>query len=174
MLLETTQLTTESNLAYLIKNYVSYNQWANNTIVEWLKKKPAELMDQEVPSSFPTLKLTLIHIIQTQRYWFSVVQKDSDFVNEPVNGSADDIFEALLTQSAEMLGYIDTMNEEMIQEENLVTNPWFECNFPNFEYILHLVNHTTYHRGQLVTIGRNLGLTDAPMTDYNFYNVRVK
>ncbi|MFB6801427.1 DinB family protein [Peribacillus butanolivorans] len=32
------------------------------------------------------------------------------------------------------------------------------------------MNHSTYHRGQIITIGRNVGLTDAPMTDFNIYN----
>jgi uncharacterized damage-inducible protein DinB len=39
---------------------------------------------------------------------------------------------------------------------------------------MHCMNHSTYHRGQIVTMGRNLGFTDAPMTDYNFYNVMAK
>ena len=34
--------------------------------------------------------------------------------------------------------------------------------------------HLCLHRGQLTTIGRNLGLTDVPTTDYNFYNMVVK
>lgn len=41
---------------------------------------------------------------------------------------------------------------------------------PRFEFILQIVNHSTYHRGQIITIGRNVGLIDAPMTDFNVYN----
>jgi uncharacterized damage-inducible protein DinB len=39
---------------------------------------------------------------------------------------------------------------------------------------MQVMNHSTYHRGQIITIGRNLGFTDAPMTDYNFYNIHGK
>jgi len=33
------------------------------------------------------------------------------------------------------------------------------------------LTHSTYHCGQVVSIGWNLGYTDAPMTDYNFYKM---
>jgi len=36
------------------------------------------------------------------------------------------------------------------------------------------MSHSTYHRGQIITIGRNLGMTDAPMTDFNFYLLTAK
>ncbi len=45
---------------------------------------------------------------------------------------------------------------------------------PLVQYGLHVFNHSTYHRGQIVTIGRGLGYKDAPMTDYNFYNFFAK
>ncbi|MFN2424735.1 MAG: DinB family protein [Cryomorphaceae bacterium] len=31
------------------------------------------------------------------------------------------------------------------------------------------MNHSTYHRGQLVTMGRQAGLSTPPQTDYIFY-----
>jgi len=31
------------------------------------------------------------------------------------------------------------------------------------------MNHGTFHRGQLVTMGRSLGLTDPPKTDFIHY-----
>lgn len=36
----------------------------------------------------------------------------------------------------------------------------------NWQIILHCMNHSTYHRGQLVTMLRNLGVEDLPATDY--------
>ncbi|WP_315819131.1 DinB family protein [Paraflavitalea speifideaquila] len=36
------------------------------------------------------------------------------------------------------------------------------------------MNHSTYHRGQVVTIGHQVGLKDAPITDYMFYLLKVK
>jgi len=38
----------------------------------------------------------------------------------------------------------------------------------------HCINHGTYHRGQIITIARNIGITDPPTTDYNYYNMVLK
>ncbi|MCW3088046.1 MAG: hypothetical protein JWQ78_1432, partial [Sediminibacterium sp.] len=34
------------------------------------------------------------------------------------------------------------------------------------EILLHLFNHGTYHRGQLVTLLRQVGVEEIPRTDY--------
>jgi uncharacterized damage-inducible protein DinB len=79
------------------------------------------------------------------------------------------LIESLVETSAEFLSYVSTLTEEQIQEEVFFTSPWAEATRGRFDFIQHAMNHSTYHRGQLVTIGRNLGYIDAPMTDYNFY-----
>ena len=66
------------------------------------------------------------------------------------------------------------MTSDDVQAKTLIESPWFQCDFNNFEYIMHYANHSTYHRGQVITIGRSLGFTDAPMTDYNLYNIDGK
>jgi uncharacterized damage-inducible protein DinB len=166
--------TVETSLAYLMKNYTDYNHWANCTLVNWLKTKPREVLEIEVHSSFNTIRQTLIHILQTQSYWYSIIRPDIGYEDEEFTGNLEETFERITAQSEEMAIYIENLGIEMLQEDTLVVSQWFECNFPKFEYIMHCMNHSTYHRGQIVTMGRNLGFTDAPMTDYNFYNVMAK
>lgn len=171
---QTTPATKETALAYLMKNYANYNLWANTTLVNWLKTKPAYLLEKEVPSSFPAIKLTLLHIWQTECYWLSIIKKEPEINHTPFSGSVEDAFNTLLATSAELAAYISDMTEENMTDKTLIVSPWFQCDFKNFEYIMQVANHSTYHRGQIVTIGRNLGFTDAPMTDYNFYNIDGK
>ena len=81
------------------------------------------------------------------------------------------LFERLVQQAEELSSYIETLSEvELLQEVSLDT-PWVKGSRPRYEFIQHVVNHTTYHRGQIITIGRNLGFTDAPMTDFNYFNM---
>ncbi len=164
---------TVSSINYLINNYASYNLWANSTLVKWLRTKPADVLAQTVPSSFPSVKETILHIWNTQRYWLSVIQK-SEFVPFDFDGTLEDAFAGFIQQSEETANYIASMAIDTLEESTLVISPWFQCDFQNFEYIMQCMNHSTYHRGQIVTIGRNLGFTDAPMTDYNFYNIHGK
>jgi uncharacterized damage-inducible protein DinB len=165
---------TDTPIAYLMKNYANYNLWANKTLVNWLKSKPATELEQQVASSFPSIKLTLLHICQTERYWLSIIKKQDQLTYSEFNGSIQDVFEVLLKTSKELAAYIHDMTDETVQERTFIESPWFSCDFRNFEYIMQAANHSTYHRGQVITIGRNLGYTDAPMTDYNLYNIDGK
>lgn len=166
--------TPQTAIAYLMKNYANYNLWANKTLVNWLKSKPAAALEQEIASSFPSIKLTLLHIWQTERYWLSIIKKQDQQTYSEFNGTMQEVFDALLKTSGQLAACINAMTDETVQERTFIESPWFSCDFRNFEYIMHFVNHSTYHRGQVITIGRNLGFTDAPMTDYNLYNIDGK
>ncbi|WP_025145340.1 DinB family protein [Pedobacter jeongneungensis] len=162
----------ETSLVYLMKNYANYNFWANLTLINWLKKHPEPLLEQEVLSSFKSVKLTLAHILQTQEYWYSILTK-TEFEFREYN-SLTEVFNALLKQSENLAVYVTAIGEDKFNEKTAIQSPWFSCDFQNFEYILQVFNHSTYHRGQIITICHNLGITGAPMTDYNFYNVMAK
>jgi len=163
-------------LVSLLRSYANYSLWAHETIVAWLKTKPAEIMDQEVASSFPSIMKTLIHIWDTQRFWLSVMKQvpPPQSFRMGFEGTLEDVYEGILTHSKEFAEYIQSLDEsELIKTIELKT-PWFESNGTRYEYAQHCINHSSYHRGQLVTIGRHVGLTDAPMTDYNYYLVHLK
>lgn len=70
-----------------------------------------------------------------------------------------------------MTELIKSFSEEELSKEVKIESPWFQCNLPRYEYLIQVINHGTYHRGQIVTIERNIGITDATNTDYNFYNI---
>jgi uncharacterized damage-inducible protein DinB len=162
--------TTQMSLASLLNNYTAYNLWANQRLVAWLQTKPESLLEAQVPSSFPSLKETLVHIWHTQRFWLTVLKQNPVSAKSAVfTGTNEELFEALVNQSKEFVEYVASLPEWLLQEECYLSTPWFEASRPRFEFIHHCMNHSTYHRGQLVTIGRNLGFTDAPMTDFNFY-----
>jgi len=162
----------ETSIVYLMKNYANYNFWANLTLVNWLKNHPEKLLEQEVLSSFKSVKLTLAHILQTQEYWYSILSKTEFEFRE--YGSLNNVFDTLLKQSENLAVYVTALSESRFEENTPIQSPWFSCDFQNFEYVMQVFNHSTYHRGQIVTICHNLGITGAPMTDYNFYNVMAK
>ena len=159
------------NLEYLVKDYADYNYWANKRLIDWLKTKPVEKMDVEVPSSFTSIRLTFIHIWNVQKYWLSNLQKlqpeprSTDFTTE-------EVFDGVLKQSEVLAKFISSLSEEALLANydftiQKVNN--FTCT--GFKMIQHCMNHSAYHRGQIVTIARNVGLTDAPMSDYIYYSL---
>jgi uncharacterized damage-inducible protein DinB len=171
---ETKNTPGKLDLTGLIKNYANYNLWANKQLVDWLKTKPVSVMKREVPSSFPSLILTLKHMWKTQLFWLAVLNRTHESLTyEEFDGTLDELFEGFISQSQEFADYVNSLDETALTESSYLKTPWFEADLPRFEFIQHCMNHSTYHRGQLVTIGRNVELTDAPMTDYNFYNIMI-
>ncbi|GAB4034579.1 DinB family protein [Spirosoma gilvum] len=165
---------TPVTVASLVHDYAAYNAWANKRLVDWLQTKPADLMEQEVPSSFPTLRETLVHIWDTQRFWLAVVQQvpmPTSFRLEGFHGTLDDVFIGLVTQSNQFAEYVRRLTEAELEQEVYFTTPWVDGVQTRLSFIQHCLNHSTYHRGQVVTIGRMVGLTDAPMTDYSFFRL---
>ncbi len=164
------------SLQKLMANYADYNVWANQTLVDWITKKPAELLDQEIPSSFPSISKTIVHIWDTERFWITVLQAAPPPASFRMNGyfgTTEEAIQGLLEQSQDFASYVRSLSEDELSEMCHLNTPWAKGDLPKYEFIQHAMNHSTYHRGQIVTIGRNLGLTDAPMTDYNYYNIML-
>src|SRR3712207_3147953 len=114
------QEETSVSLGKLVRDYTSYNAWANKTIVEWLKTKPREVMEQVVPSSFPSIKETLVHIWDTQRFWLAVVQQippAPSFRQHGFNGDIDEVFAEIVNHSEQLSAYVDTLSEEDLTEK---------------------------------------------------------
>jgi uncharacterized damage-inducible protein DinB len=164
------------SLKHLMINYAAYNAWANESYVNWLKNKPMEVLSQEIPSSQNSIVKTMSHILAVQEFWESVICEtpltSGRYITQEFD--AEEIFSTIVTQSKALVAFLETLSEEDFMKELHLDTPWVKGTKPRYEFIQHLFNHSTYHRGQVTTIGRNLGITDAPMTDYNFFNMALQ
>lgn len=161
--------TAQATLGSLTKEYVAYNLWANKTLVEWLKQKDAALLDQHVASSFPSIRKSIAHIADTQQFWLSILQEKTEAGVDLENCDTQTVLNYLVKQSEDFVDFVSMLTEDEIVEKVYLDTPWVKGSRSRFEFSQHVMNHSTYHRGQVVTIGRQLGFTDAPMTDFNFY-----
>ncbi len=162
-------------LQNLIRSYAGYNAWANTKIADWLLTMDEALMYKEIPSSFNSIDNTIQHILRAQKFWVQfVTSKDTTNFDWSVksNQALDNLKEIKL-QSQYMLADLSAFTEENLLEILSLNTPWAKNNLNRFEYIIHVINHSTYHRGQVITIARCLGIADnIPNTDYNFYKIR--
>lgn len=156
-------------LETLLKDYVTYNLWANELIVEWLKTKPLELMTRDVPSSFPSLQLTLLHIWSAEDGWRRRLEGEdpAQFISETFSGATADVFEGLLRNSLKFKDFINWQDAGFFDKKTSYVH-YTGTHYEQFnaQIVQHCMQHSTYHRGQIVTMARHLGLTDPPKTDY--------
>ncbi|WP_315819133.1 hypothetical protein [Paraflavitalea speifideaquila] len=52
----------QASLLTQLQDMTAYNLWAITRLTDWLKSKPALLMEATAASSFPGIKATLLHI----------------------------------------------------------------------------------------------------------------
>jgi len=162
------------SLKKLAASNANYHLWATQKFVDWLSAKPEELLHKEVPSSYNSIIKTLNHIWAADEYWYAIIAETQDYVKrrDITEFNSKEIFEGIVNRTNEINNLIASYSEEELSKTVKIETSWFKCELPKYEYLQQLVNHGTYHRGQIVTIGRNIGITDASNTDYNFYSVQ--
>ena len=160
----------------LLEQYAAYNIWANELLTEKFLSLPDTLQNQEMPSSFPSLHLTITHMLQASSIWWQRL-KMQEIITKPgaeYSGNASGLVAAFLHQERLWLRWIEEAKPEALEEifhyENFKKEKFQQ---PIFELLLHLFNHATYHRGQLVTMFRNLSVDNIPATDFIVY-CRIK
>ena len=146
-----------------------YHLWATRRIVDAIAQLPEEQYRAPVPSSFPGLLPTLLHMWDAEAVWWHRVNHLEGFSapGKDFQGGWREASDGLLEQSAIWTTFLHSRTEDDLASgiayKNLKGEPFLS---PLGEIILHLFNHGTYHRGQLVTMMRALGTTGAPATDY--------
>lgn len=169
--------TATSPISSLVFDYVRANQWAIETIVTWLKSKPAAALEEEIASSFPGIRGTLVHIWDTERFWLSVIRQQPappSFRFAGFDGTLEEVFEGIQATSKELTDFVTSLSDDQLCETVVLETPWAQGTKTRFEFIQHCINHSSYHRGQVVTLGHHAGFHDAPMTDFSFYLLMIK
>lgn len=78
--------------------------------------------------------------------------------------AVDEVMSDLIATSKQLLNDVCNLTEQQITEIIKAS----DSTQSRYEYILHVVNHSSYHRGQIVTMARALGVTgEIPVTDYD-------
>ena len=153
----------------ILETYTNYNFWANSIIIELVGKNSA-LLDKEVKSSFPSLRKTAHHIFFAEEIWHRRLHGESP-PSLPEPGNDFNVFTTqLLARSQGFIDLVTHKDEKYFQTlcsyKAVNGSPYAN---PHWQMIMHCMNHSTYHRGQVVTMLRELGLTTLPSTDMMGY-----
>ena len=131
-----------------------------------------ERLTKEIISSFPSIKLTLIHIWDAQTIWLKRFKNElvTDWPGKNFSGSKSDLLEGFLNSSKDLHDFVSALKDG---EENLIINysnmKGEKFSTPVSDIIIHCVNHSTFHRGQIITMLRQAGKTDFMSTDFINY-----
>lgn len=149
-----------------------YHIWANDRVCDWLDKISEEQWNQPLVSSFSSIYETILHLAWAENIWVERLQKFSkiEINREAFNGSKGDLIKLWKEISLSFKKLIEDMPEDLFQKNLLFKNTkGIEYDQPYYQLLAHIINHTTYHRGQVVTMLRQVGFTDVNSTDMTNY-----
>jgi uncharacterized damage-inducible protein DinB len=148
-----------------------YDEWATNKLIDAAEKLDTTKLQKDLGTSFGSLHGTLVHIYGAQSIWLSR-WKGSTPAALPKPDDIPNLAE-LKTRwqrlRVEFREFLNSMSEEQLQQpcsyKDLKGNDWSE---PLYQQIQHVLFHSIYHRGQVVTLLRQLGEIP-PQTDLIAY-----
>ena len=109
------------------------------------------------------------------RIWWQRLQKDSNIMGPTVNADhpIETVVENILKYNKQWIDWVTNASiAELDSILDFKTMKGDAFSQPIRDILLHLSNHGTYHRGQLVTMLRQVGVEKIPQTDYILYSRR--
>ncbi len=159
-----------------LRELFDYNYWARDRQLEACAALSGEQFVRPMGSSFSSVRDTLAHLVAVESIWL-----DRWLGRAPTQADAQAVARAFAAETFPNLtvvrerwqavehnlrAYLAGLDEAALKQPLTYTNLRGErWTYPLGEALFHVVNHQTYHRGQITTLLRQLGAA-APGIDY--------
>ncbi|WP_052273372.1 DinB family protein [Flavihumibacter solisilvae] len=153
----------------LLQQYAAYHFWANQQLSIRILELDDSFAHKPLPSSFPSLHKTLLHMWSAETIWWKRLQKDlpARADTAPFETDTPALVKDLLELNEQWIDWLKDLPETAFEQQFSYTNlKGIAFEQPLYQVIHHLFNHGTYHRGQLVTMLRALEIDNIPQTDF--------
>jgi uncharacterized damage-inducible protein DinB len=142
------------------KALFQYNAWANQRTLEACAALTIEQFTRDVESSFRSVRDTLVHLMGVEYIWLERWKQTSNGAPLKVGDYPD--IESVKTAwkriEADLISYLNGLTDEDVNR--IIPHKNFsgqEFRMPLWQMMQHLLNHQTYHRGQITTLVRQVG-----------------
>ena len=163
-----------------IRLLYEYDRWANRRVLKATSTLSHQQFTRAMSGSFHCVRDTLLHIVGGEWIWLAYWRSppDSSASLSELRARRDALF------SPEAFANIDALKSKWIEVEleqsefvNRMTNkslakmiPFRETRLTLMHLMQHVVNHSTYHRGQVALTMRQLG-AEPLATDFHVFLV---
>ena len=105
--------------------------------MQWLQTKPAGLLNKEVPSSYPSIAETMVHIWNTEVFWLQVLQAVAPppVFKEKFDGTNEEAMAGWHQQSQLFAAYVGSLSESNLLEICVLDALWMSGQLPRYEFI---------------------------------------
>ena len=135
-----------------------YNRWANGRAFEGAAALTAEELSRSIGGSFTSVLGTLTHLVGAEWVWLERWHGRSPRALPTDFATVEDLRRRLTEVEEGQKAVLGALTSErlasMITYVNFAGQTW---TYALGDALVHLVNHGTYHRGQVATLLRQLG-----------------
>jgi uncharacterized damage-inducible protein DinB len=158
-----------------IRPLYEYNAWANQRSLAAAQKLTVEQFPKPMGSSFSSIRDTLAHIYGAEWIWLERFQgrSPSALPNMSQFPDVQTLREAWLVHEERLLAFVAGLTQaDLDRTMEYKTLKFGVYSNPLWQSMLHVVNHGTYHRGQVTTLLRQLGAQPMLLDLMHFYRER--
>jgi len=137
-----------------------YNRWANARLLEAAASLTNDQFTRNLSSSYSSIRDTLTHLLGAEEVWLMRWKGLSptsmlDAASFPDVRSLKVRWSEVEIDQWNFLSKIsDESLEELVEYQNFKNDTW---EYPLWAMIYEMVNHASYHRGQVVAMMRQVG-----------------
>jgi uncharacterized damage-inducible protein DinB len=159
-----------------LQTLLDYHYWARDRLLEALDPLTTEQYNRDLGSSFKSIRETLTHLYAAEWAWYMRWQGTSPTALLPADQFPDlaALRAAWIEHETKMRGFVDGLDDAgtaRVIEYKLLSGQAGAS--PIWQMLQHVVNHASYHRGQITTMLRQIGAAPAkPMDLIAYYRVK--
>lgn len=156
-----------------IRELYTYDRWAHERALAMAETLSEDELHRDMGNSHGSVAGTLVHTMWAEWIWLRRWKGESprvvfDPADYPSVGSIRSRWDEIWSEQAAFLESLTSPRlRDRIAYLNLKGERW---EYPLWQELLHLVNHGSYHRGQVVTLMRQLGKHAVPTDFLIFYD----
>ena len=152
-----------------------FDSWANHRVLDACAALSDEQFMRDLGNSFPSVRDTLFHICGAEWIWLerfhgrtpTALPNATDYPN------LESVRRRWVEIERDMLDYVASLTPEDLQRVlHSKTLAGVPISQPLWQCLQHLANHSTYHRGQITTMLRQLGAKPVGTDLIAFYRER--
>jgi uncharacterized damage-inducible protein DinB len=156
---------------------LDYHYWARDRALEAAGRLSEEQYSRELGSSFPSVRHTLVHTYSAEWVWYSRWQGHSPTAPVSVDSFPDvaTLQSAWAELEAKVRSFLSELGDDGVTRQFEYATMTGQPNRGVFWQMLqHVVNHASYHRGQVTTMIRQMGAAPPRSMDLvTFHRERV-
>ncbi|MGF2618331.1 hypothetical protein FZC84_13245 [Rossellomorea vietnamensis] len=144
----------------------NYHAWSTDKLLRYIEKEVPDTFSAEINSVFPSIKDTFQHQYEVDCLWYGRMNNNFHIEEGSLSSPQDyrNAFQALHQEIERFISESYDFNREV----RYSTSTGEEFTNNEEELLQHLVNHGTYHRGNISAMLRQQGYA-GHSTDYIYY-----